>query len=279
MNKAREDGADWRYGSRLLKCSWRDGRWVLTVKTLSENITLEADFVVDATGRRASLARRLGAQQLRHDRLIGVALLLKAREGEGISECFTLVEAVASGWWYSARLPDQKLMAVYLTDSDLLNHQVRSRTGWFALLGETDHTMRRVRSGDYSPLSDPCILPANGARLDQIAGDRWLAVGDAATAYDPLSSYGISSALGAGFYAASAIIDYFAGSAVALPAYRRIIEQAYAQYLLMHYEHYALERRWPNEPFWRRRHQPSPLHTEMGLPGITTGHPLWSKPL
>jgi flavin-dependent dehydrogenase len=255
-HRACASGADWRYGSRLVKCSWQSGCWALEVQTPSGKETLEADFVVDATGRRSLLARQLGARRIRSDRLTGVALLLQSRRGQGIKECFTLVEAVASGWWYSARLPDEKLMVVYVTDSDLLDRRARETRVWFALLEETAHTLRRVCEGDYGPLMEPRILQANGARLDAVAGERWLAVGDAAAAYDPLSSYGISSALGSGFYAASAIIDFFAGSDIALLDYGRIINQAYTQYLRLHYEHYALERRWPQELFWRRRHRP-----------------------
>jgi len=263
MNRACADGADWRCGARLIKCVWQNGCWTLIVRTEAGDITLEADFVVDATGRASRLARQLGAQQLRYDRLIGVAFLLKSQRGEGIKESFTLLEAVRSGWWYSARLPDEKLMAVYFTDSDLLDHKVLKRSGWFTLLKETEHTSNRIREGDYSSLAEPHVLAAHGARLDVMAGERWLAVGDAAAAYDPLSSYGISSALGAGFYAASAIVDFFTGNSDALPTYRRIIEQAYAQYLILHREYYALERRWPDELFWRRRQEPSQEHHKM----------------
>jgi flavin-dependent dehydrogenase len=181
---------------------------------------------------------------------------LTSHKGEGIKESFTLVEAVRSGWWYSARLPDEKLMVVYFTDGDLLDRTALKTSGWFALLQQTEHTIHRVLHGGYTSLSHPQVLAAHGARLDVVAGERWLAVGDAATAYDPLSSYGISSALGSGFYAASAITDFLAGDHNALPAYRRIIEQAYAQYLIVHHDYYALERRWPNDLFWRRRHEP-----------------------
>jgi flavin-dependent dehydrogenase len=255
-DRARADGADWRCGARLVKCVWQNECWTLVVRTASGDSTLEADFVVDATGRAARLARRMGAQRLRYDRLVGVAFLLKSQSGEGIKESFTLVEAVRSGWWYSARLPGEKLMVVYFTDGDLLDHKVLKARGWFALLCETEQTSNRVREGNYSPVAEPRVLAAHGARLDVVAGERWLAVGDAAAAYDPLSSYGISSALGAGFYAASAIVDSFSGSRDALPAYRRIIQQAYARYLSLHREYYALEQRWPDELFWRRRQEP-----------------------
>jgi flavin-dependent dehydrogenase len=257
MNRARAEGADWRGGVRLVECVWQNGCWTLHVRTSSGDATLEADFVVDATGRASRLARRMGARQLRYDRLVGTACLLKSRSGSGIKDSFTLVEAVRSGWWYSARLPDEKLMVVFFTDHDLLDHEVLKADGWFALLRETVHTGQRVSAGDYDSLVEPRVLAAHGSCLDVVAGDGWLAVGDAAAAYDPLSSYGISAALGGGLYAASAIVDSFAGSRDALPAYRRIIEQSFAQYLIRHREYYALERRWPEELFWKRRHEPS----------------------
>jgi flavin-dependent dehydrogenase len=257
MNRACAEGADWRCGVRLVECVRRDGCWTLSVRTSSGgDATLEADFVVDATGRASRLARRMGARQLRYDRLVGTVFLLKSRSGKGIKDSFTLVEAIRSGWWYSARLPDEKLMVVFFTDHDLLDHEVLKTDGWFALLRETEHTGRRVSEGDYEPLTEPRVLAAHGSCLDAVAGERWLAVGDAAAAYDPLSSYGISAALGAGVYAASAIVDFFAGKGDALPAYRRIIEQSFAQYLIRHKEYYALERRWPDELFWKRRHEP-----------------------
>jgi flavin-dependent dehydrogenase len=64
--------------------------------------------------------------------------------------------------------------------------------------------------------------------------------------------------MGSGFYAASAIVDFLAGSTDALSAYQKLMDDAYAQYLLMHYDYYSLERRWPEEPFWRRRHERQP---------------------
>ncbi|HEX8149855.1 MAG TPA: tryptophan 7-halogenase [Pyrinomonadaceae bacterium] len=250
-----EEGARWRYGSRLTECSRRDGVWSLRVRTPSGSETVEAEFVLDATGRAARVARRAGARRVRHDRLIGAALLFESGEGGGIKEGVTLVEAAAAGWWYSARLPGGRLMAAYMTDADLAGREVREREGWLGLLGRTEHTLRRVRAGAYSPLSGPHVLRAESSRLDAVAGEGWLALGDAAAAFDPLSSYGISSALGGGLYAAAAVLDLFAGKAHALAPYEKLVGDAYARYLLSHHHAYSLERRWAGEPFWRRRHE------------------------
>jgi flavin-dependent dehydrogenase len=252
-----ESGADWRYGQRLNGCSREGGaRWRLEVESPKGAQVYEADFVVDASGRAARLARGLGARRVLYDRLVGVAAYFDTRAGEG-DDSFTLVEAVANGWWYSARLPGGKLVAVYMTDGDLLDSPAaRTSEGWLALLGAAEHTARRVADAGGSNMTPPRVVPADTSRLTSVAGEGWLAAGDAAVAYDPLASHGITMALGGGFHAAAAVYDYLGGRPDATRQYAALIDRAFARYLLMRHEHYLAERRWPREPFWRRRHAP-----------------------
>jgi flavin-dependent dehydrogenase len=252
-----EAGADWRYGQRLAACPRAaGGGWRLEVETPQGAATYEADFVVDASGRSARLARGLGARRVLYDRLVGVAAYFETRAGEN-GDSFTLVEAVASGWWYSARLPGGKLVVVYMTDGDLLEGPAaRTAEGWLALLGAAEQTARRVAEAGGSAPTLPRVVPADTSRLTSVAGEGWLAAGDAAVAYDPLASHGITMALGGGFHAAEAVFEYLGGRRDAPRRYAALIDRAFAQYLLMRYEHYRAERRWPQEPFWRRRHAP-----------------------
>lgn len=251
---AAEAGAVWRYGCRLFGCSRESGGWRLDVKTRPGVEAWRADFVVDASGRASRLARLLGAKRIRYDRLIGVAAYFHPHTGE---DSFTLVEAVASGWWYSARLPGAKLVAAYMTDSDLFDHAAARDEGrWRSLLEAAEHTGRRVAEGARPWPTAPRFLAAHTSRLSAVAGEGWLAVGDAAVAHDPLASYGISAALGAGFYAAAAVADHLAGRRGALRAYAALVDRAFAQYLLMRHDRYLAEQRWPDAPFWRRRHAP-----------------------
>jgi flavin-dependent dehydrogenase len=97
------------------------------------------------------------------------------------------------------------------------------------------------------------VLPAETSRLDAIAGDGWLALGDAAAAYDPLSSHGIGSAMGSGFYGGNAIADLLAGRPEARLAYLDLMQTAYGACLDLQKRHYAAEGRWPEAPFWSRR--------------------------
>jgi len=265
MCAAVEEGARWRSGRRLVTCSReKPGRLKLLVKGPDGVETYRADFVVDATGRKAQLARSLGARRVVYDRLIGIASYfpgLTGKETPSEEDSFTLVEAVDSGWWYSSRLPDGKLIAVYMSDGDLLDHKgsivPRQADGWLALLNQAKYTCRRTcRYGGGLP-TPPRILAAHTVRLTTVGGNGWLAVGDSAAGFDPLASHGISMAMGSGFHAASAIVDYLNGRHDALRAYERLIDRAFAHYLLMRHDAYSREQRWSHEPFWHRRHAPA----------------------
>lgn len=260
MRAAKEKGARWHYGRRLVACSReKDTRFKLTVKGLNGVERYRANFVVDATGRSARLAGSLGARRVIYDRLIGVASFFDEDAATPAEEdSFTLVEAVSSGWWYSSRLPGGKLIAVYMTDGDLLDPAVlRQIDRWLAFLNKTKYTAQRVRKYGVGSPTPPRILPAHTIRLTTVTGNGWLAAGDSAVAYDPLASHGISMAMGSGFNAASSIIDYLSGRSDALRVYERLIDSSFAHYLLMHHDAYLREQRWPHELFWRRRHTPA----------------------
>jgi flavin-dependent dehydrogenase len=258
--RAREAGVDWRWGSRFVRCAAEDGGWRLEIESSSGRETLRADFIADATGRPARLARRLGAHRLRYDRLVGAASLL--RSPAPATDTYTLVEAVPSGWWYSALLADGRLAVAFMTDGDLLD---RGAASWWSALEETGETRARVERHGYEMDGHPRLLPAETSRLDTISGEGWLALGDAAAAYDPLSSHGIGSAMGSGFYAAQAIADTLAGHEEAPLAYLDLMQRAYGACLDLQRHHYGEERRWPDSPFWHRRHQAGYCLEPLGL--------------
>ncbi len=252
---AMESGAEWHYASRITSVRWHNGHWECTVEKSGAKHDNGADFLVDATGRRASLARRLGAHRVSYDKLVGLASQLKPTNGSGMTDTFTLVEAVPSGWWYSALLSDGELVMAYLTDHDLPEFRLaRQFEGWWEMLSQTRYSWSRVQEHGYQPYLPLRILPASSVRLTSIFGQRWLAVGDAAAAYDPLSSHGITTAMGCGFYAAQAITNLLDGQAEAHFAYLSLLEKTYAIYLEQQRECYASEQRWPWHPFWSRRH-------------------------
>ena len=219
---ARQAGAHLYCGAQVTSCLPLAGdRWqVAFTSGIRRQHQLRATFLIDATGRAAVLARRQGANRLNADRLVGLAGVLAARprasDGpeNGCDSC-TLVEACADGWWYSALLPAGRLMAVYMTDADLLRrHREAWHAFWQARLQQTIHTQLRLRAFDLRAV--PRVVAANSSRLDRVSGRGWLAVGDAAMAFDPLSSQGLVQALASGIRAGEALNGRLAGEVAAI---------------------------------------------------------------
>lgn len=254
---ATEAGARWGWDHHAVDARWSEGCWVLEVEGPEALVTVEAAFVVDATGRPARFARGAGARVQRYDKQVGVAVTLEPPcVGTDELDGLTLVEALPRGWWYTAPLREGRAVAAYITDGDLLDAAAaRTPDGWLDLLEPAVHTRRRLaghlRDG---PTLVPRILPAGSARLLSPAGPGWLAVGDAAVAFDPLSSHGMGSAMTTGYYGACAVADHLHGTPGALDTYEGLVTQIFDDYLVRLRAHYGLERRWPAEPFWSRRH-------------------------
>jgi hypothetical protein len=85
-------------------------------------------------------------------------------------------------------------------------------------------------------------------------------VGDSATTFDPLSSQGVVKALRSAILGSHAVRDALAGDNSGLIKFERIIEQEFDAYLTARRQFYRSETRWPNAPFWRRRHARVSLH-------------------
>jgi len=211
---------------------------------------MEARFVIDATGKRASLARRLGARREVLDRLVGVTGYWAGEGGDRAH--VTLIETVADGWWYSAVLPDGRMVAALMTDVEVVRARGLHRPGALEdALADAPETRARLvglRLGD-----GPVVRPAQSQLLRPAHGAGWIAAGDAAASFDPLSSMGIGHALSSGIEAARvAHASLEAGDGME-DGYSAAVEQTFARYLALRDAHYAVERRWSDAPFWAAR--------------------------
>jgi flavin-dependent dehydrogenase len=230
-----------------------NGRWQLTVATPERPETIEAGFIVDATGRGARIVRRLSQLSI-FDRLTAAVATYVPTE-RPMEDSTTLIEATEHGWWYTALLPDGRLMVVFFSDADILaRFGAWTHFGWTELLKASTVTADRIARHRYVLDRTPTMTAAFSAMRTPCTGEGWLAVGDAATTYDPLSSYGIGSALSSGLRAANAIVAHLDGDSRALSQYEGSLSQGYVRYLQLWKAYYNQERRWPSAPFWQRRH-------------------------
>ncbi|MDZ4800179.1 MAG: tryptophan 7-halogenase [Bryobacteraceae bacterium] len=231
--------------------------WRIHLSTGSGERVLNGGVVIDATGRSSVFARRLGVKRILLDRLTGVAGYFTPRDGGPTIEPVLLLEAVEHGWWYTAPLPENRMIAVFLTDASHVQAEALTQPDcWLRSLHQTVHQRHRIEAHGGTLEAVIRILPAESSYLEQIAGDGWLAAGDAATAFDPLSSQGIISAISAGLDAAGTAAAWLAGDTKAPQAYAAVARRKYAEYLAHRQIYYGIERRWPDSRFWNARRVP-----------------------
>jgi flavin-dependent dehydrogenase len=225
----------------------------LTLRTAHGDNEITCRRAIDATGRAASLARRFGATRQRDDALVAFHLRL-APTRDGDTSGTTLVESVRDGWWYSVRLPrGERLVALLVDAPDADRRRLLDADTFMDELAATTHLSEHVANWGYRPLGQPRGADASGGRLDHAAGDGWLAVGDAAVSFDPLSSKGIANALYTGLAGARATQAALADDAAAPTRYAAHVAAIHAVYRAQLAQIYALETRWRDAPFWQRR--------------------------
>ena len=249
---AEEAGASVYRRARLLFCEYANRGWQIDVACDDGKRRFRTKLLVDATGRASYAARGQGAKRVSCDRLIWVFFFFSSRSKKSASDDSTLIEAVEDGWWYSAALPDARLVLAYMTDADLYaSARTPSNSSCLRQLQKARHTKSRVEP--YVLTSGPLVVPANSSRLDRATNGSWLAIGDAAMAFDPLSGQGVYKALHSALRAAESINQHWAGNTSALPDYAVAAGEDFDRYLLTRRAVYSREQRWPRSTFWQRR--------------------------
>ncbi|GAA3381487.1 tryptophan 7-halogenase [Streptomyces sannanensis] len=240
-----------------------DGGWAVTLHSRQSTRLVRCLWLIDASGRRRAIAARCGATRQTTDRLLATCLELPPAPTAPHTETSSLVESTPDGWWYTALLPTGRRLVAYFTDADLTPPPLHDRAALPQLLRQTRYVAARADAHPVPTDATPRRAPAHSSHLDTATGDGWIAVGDAAAAFDPISSQGILTALYTGMTGAGALNTHLDGDTTALDSYRDNVNGLLAAYQRNHHTAYALERRWAQRPFWQRRHKTLPPPTGM----------------
>jgi flavin-dependent dehydrogenase len=171
-----------------------------SIKACGGDLILTAGVAVDATGRPAVLARRLGARRRVMERLVAVRSENSHASNADGEPTWLEVKSRGSNWSYRVAGPGGRLET------------------WSIRRGED----RSRRSAGRS-------TNASSVRLSPAAGVRWIAVGDAAMAFDPITSQGLVSAFTTALAAGDTVMSSRGLDAEAAHAYSESVT-ATAQY-------------------------------------------------
>ncbi len=198
---------------------------------------IKAAFLVDASGHTGLRIDEEHAYQ-KDDTLLAIAVRLR---GVQSSDLRTIVETTPQGWWYTAPIPNGQTIAMFFTDPAIYAEQgiVLGEQ-----LGHAPLTAHRLRS---STILSSRVLHVPSACRRKIFGEGWAAVGDSASAYDPLSGRGIFKAIRHGVAAAEAI------TSGRMDEYAARVQREFEEYVRQRRMHYASEQRWKEAIFWRKR--------------------------
>lgn len=261
LDRAQFDAA-LRSACLAVGCSWwranlqhlqRDaGGWRIG---LDDGRCVRAGTVIDATGRMARVARLLGVPQLRTSDLVAVYRIGQPATNADLSR--TLIEARPDGWIYAGRRADGRWAIGYHTLPKTAVQVRQSPELWAATLGAAPYL--RDCLGPVAWAGPGLARDAGGIGLSVPYGDGWLAVGDAALAFDPIAGQGLFNALRTGLAAAAALL---AATPSALPAYGAELARVAAIYAGRRAALYQAETRWADRPFWQAQQPAAALAAE-----------------
>ncbi len=246
---------------RRLERAGADGWRLELVRSTGPDNSVRCRFVIDATGRSYRVAHALGVRRRYCDRLLAFQARFcsdpERGDGDQDQDSLSFVEAVAEGWWYTARMPSRdgvQRVAVFFTD--IGTRSVRSAAtanGFLRLLENAPGVLAKLACHDYTLTAGPLAVDARSSCLERLHGDGWLAVGDAAMAFDPLSAQGILNALYSGAKAGKAVLAHLAGDTIALDNLADDLVGVYRHFQISKERYYQMERRWPDSDFWQAR--------------------------
>jgi flavin-dependent dehydrogenase len=253
-NLAKDRGAEVLHGMRVASAKRSKNHWDLRILRSSgspEHDQIKARFVIDATGRRAAFARRQNARHVRIDCQIGIARIYEGKSK--FTHGYAMIEAVSIGWWYCASIPGARTIVILMTDGDLARRGAfLSVPVWCDLLAQTNHIQNLIST--TRPSSSTFGVNAASGFLDKVAGAGWVAAGDSAATFDPLTSSGIVNALRSGISSAQVAVDYLSGQiGQSYPIHSR---REYEDYLNGRRMYYSTEGRWKDTTYWKRRNSP-----------------------
>jgi flavin-dependent dehydrogenase len=237
MLEAEKAGAQLHLRRRVNTCSREGDCWRVN--------GLRARILVDASGRNGIRLDGNGDRDT-DDELLAIALSVSRtrRNGEDLRTC---IESTPSGWWYTAPLPNGSAIAMLFTDPAIYRQDGISIQ---QQLSNAPITGRRLKGGQ---IDNSRVLHVTSSCRRAVFGAGWLAVGDSACSFEPISGRGIFNALRRASFASTAIIEQLGGNPDLTIEYAWQLRLEYDEYVRQRWLYYTSERRWSNHLFWRSR--------------------------
>jgi flavin-dependent dehydrogenase len=234
---------------RMLSVRLDGAQHVVMLRGRQGDQQIKARALVDATGMAAHVARRLGARRITQTRQVALGFCFEAPPGSDDLPTTAIVEGIESGWLFAVPVQMSRAVVWLVCDPALAAQDDAPNRA----LRASKEVSRWLRSFQLRPTGNPALRNASVGKLDRVAGDGWVAVGDAALSLDPLSSSGVTLAMLSGLHGGMAIAARVANNVDRLSAYARILQDVAEHHGELRQRFYRADRRWPRANFWTHR--------------------------
>lgn len=215
-------------------------------------LSVDAKFLIDASGRQRSTSRLLNIPSDKHDALFGIGAFL-AIKGRNLPSD-QMMESTELGWWYSATLQGNYTTTIFFTDSDIVSEsEISKPANWYKQLQQTRFVKERIAG--FNPAAINLWSRSAHTHISNIAHSRnFIAIGDAMASFDPISSMGIGFAISSACNAAAVVmLELNESDANRIAVYQADVNRIFNNYLQQQKKVYQQEKRWPESGFWKRR--------------------------
>lgn len=215
--------------NNLIEIDRSDESVIVKIESNNTIQTITSRIIVDATGRNRAILKHLGIASESFDNQVALSCHLPYfKHPKLIHQVF--VESFENGWGIVSSLNEQiNGMTLYTKKGSPILSQLKDYRNWKELLSST----QMLKDFLIEDLNCKVVGgEANSSKASQITGSNWLAIGDAAISFDPLSSHGISNAIYCANFASNAIKSHITDDAItSFKNYEDTISQVFNEYL------------------------------------------------
>ncbi len=218
---------------------------------LADGVSLYADYLVEARGRRAP---RGGQVEMRGPRSLALARWFSVPESR---EMMTAIASIPDGWaWVAHTGRGRALLQIMVAGAPGGRKEARSAEDLFQMQFPRVTEAREWLGQESEPAGPVDVREATPYRHSSPVGKNLIRIGDAAFAIDPLSGHGIFEAVGSAMTAAAVIHtlrDRPRDGEMATEFYAARGAAAFLRHARVGRDFYRAEARWEDRPFWQER--------------------------
>lgn len=203
-------GADVRFGCEAVDLV-KEGDRVVGVQYTDEQKKrheVRGRIVIDASGLRSFIPSRLRLRKLTEPHRMGIYAQYAARPTrDDIKEGWFIGQMFYDGWTWLLRLPEDRFSVGTVLTVDRFKRSGHSPESLLEKLVQENPLLSEGMTHARKRISDVMVTGNMGNSSEQLAGEGWVAVGDAAYFIDPCYSSGVHLAMKSGAEVADLVLS------------------------------------------------------------------------